>query len=96
MWSPEILAVQMKIGGFVLVNELLNTQHMCEVGWWLCVLFWLHESSPQRLGCSCGGAWGMRGLGSCGGKLSHPMWHVGFQFPDQGSNLCPLHWKADS
>ena len=25
MWSPEILAVQMKIGGFVLVNELLNT-----------------------------------------------------------------------
>ena len=22
--------------------------------------------------------------------------HVGSQFPDQGSNLCPLHWKADS
>ena len=22
------------------------------------------------------------------------MWHVGSQFPDQGSNLCPLHWKG--
>ena len=21
--------------------------------------------------------------------------HVGSQFPDQGSNQCPLHWKAD-
>ena len=24
------------------------------------------------------------------------LWHVGSQFPDQGSNPCPLHWKADS
>ena len=22
--------------------------------------------------------------------------HVGSQFPNQGLNLCPLHWKADS
>ena len=21
-------------------------------------------------------------------------WHVGFQFPNQGLNQCPLHWKA--
>ena len=24
------------------------------------------------------------------------LWHVGSQFPDQGSNPHPLHWKADS
>ena len=28
-------------------------------------------------------------------RLSCPR-HVGSQFPDQGSNPCPLHWKADS
>ena len=21
------------------------------------------------------------------------MWHMGSQFPNQGSNLCPLHWE---
>ena len=25
--------------------------------------------------------------------LGHPAWHVGSQFPDQRSNLSPLHWK---
>ena len=24
------------------------------------------------------------------------LWHVGYEFLDQGSHLCPLHWKADS
>ena len=24
------------------------------------------------------------------------LWHVGSQFPNQGSNPCPLHWKVDS
>ena len=31
---------------------------------------------------------------SCHTGLVAP-WHVGPWFPDQGSNLCPLHWKAD-
>ena len=69
---------------------------MCEVGWCLCVLFWLRASPLQRLGCPCCGVWGVRGLHSCGGKLSHLTWRVGSQVPDQGSNLCPLRWKADS
>ena len=43
----------------------------------------------------CGGS---RARGLC--SLQHtglvaPQ-HVGSQFPDQGSNPCPLHWKADS
>ena len=24
------------------------------------------------------------------------VWHVGSYFPDNGLNLCPLHWKAES
>ena len=30
----------------------------------------------------------------CGGQAAQL--HVGPQFPDQGRNLHPLHWKADS
>ena len=26
--------------------------------------------------------------------LGRTVWHVGSQFPDQGSNPCPLHWKC--
>ena len=29
-------------------------------------------------------------------RLSCPPWHVGSSFPDQGLNLHPLHWEADS
>ena len=25
--------------------------------------------------------------------LAAPRWHMGFQFPKQGLNLGPLHWK---
>ena len=25
--------------------------------------------------------------------FNHTVWHVGSQFPDQGQNLYPLHWK---
>ena len=25
--------------------------------------------------------------------FGHVLWHVGFQFPNQGSNLRPLHWE---
>ena len=28
--------------------------------------------------------------------LLAPSWHVGFQFPNQGLKLCPLHWKVES
>ena len=28
--------------------------------------------------------------------FGHTPWHVGPQFPDQGSNLGPLQWKAES
>ena len=39
-------------------------------------------------------------FGCLGSSLGHTglvaPWHVGSQFPDQGSNPCPLHWKADS
>ena len=24
------------------------------------------------------------------------LWLVGSEFPDQGLNLCPLHWQVDS
>ena len=36
------------------------------------------------------GAWALERAG-----LVAP-WHVGFESPDQGSKLRPLHWKADS
>ena len=43
------------------------------------------------------------GLYSCGTQLPESdgtglvaLWHVGSWFPDQGSNLCPLHCKGDS
>ena len=29
-------------------------------------------------------------------RLSCPVRHMGSWFPDQGLNLCPLHWKVDS
>ena len=32
----------------------------------------------------------------CGSWVYLPIQHVGSQFPDQGSNLCHLHWKMDS
>ena len=43
------------------------------------------------------------GLSSCGPRAQQ-LWHaglvaprlVGSQFPDQGSNPCPLHWEVDS
>ena len=38
---------------------------------------------------------GASGL-SCGMAGLVALWHVGSQFPDQGSNLRPLHSKADS
>ena len=38
----------------------------------------------------------VRGLSSCGCTGLVAPWHVGGIFPDQWSNLCPLHWQADS
>ena len=31
-----------------------------------------------------------------GGRVRHTMCHVGSQFPDQGSDLQPLHCSMDS
>ena len=48
----------------------------------------------------CTGLWSAR-ASSCG-TWALQFWHAGLvapqelQFPDQGSKLCPLHWKADS
>ena len=45
---------------------------------------------------SCCGAWALQHVGSV--IVAHGLWcpkACGI-FPDQGSNLCPLYWEADS
>ena len=37
-------------------------------------------------------------VGFCFGLFfgfGHTQWYVGFWFPDQGWNLCPLHWECE-
>ena len=61
--------------------------------------FWLHHvgSSSQRVACRA------PGLPSCGMQaqlLQHmdlaALWQVESEFPNQGLNSLPLHWKVDS
>ena len=74
-------------------NKVLRAQFFADFfflifNFWLCGVF----VAARRL------------LSSCGVRVfSLQLWrtglvtprHVGSQFPDQGSNLGPLHWKAD-
>ena len=54
---------------------------------------------------ACGSPWGRKELDTTeqlslhSYTISEPncgVQHVGSQFPDQGSNQSPLHWKTDS
>ena len=65
------------------------------VGWVLVVtgrLFIAACGLPFSLACELQSAWAQ--------QVQHvdlvASWHVGSQFSDQGLNLRPLHWKADS
>ena len=51
---------------------------------WLC---WVLVASYGLFHCNAQAV-------ECVGSVA--LQHVGSQFPDQGSNPCPLHWKADS
>ena len=62
------------------------------------IYFWLHWVLVVARGVFIA-AHGL--LSSCGVWTPEHMglaalWHVGSQFPNQGSNPRPLHWKADS
>ena len=59
-------------------------------GVWASLQLWCIGSRACGL-CSCG-TWPLQLR--CAGLVAP--WHMGSQFPNEGSNLCPRHWKADS
>ena len=82
----------------MLLNNRLNSLSLKKKIFVYLFHFWLCQVLAVARGLFLAAC---RLLSSCGAQIpereaSVAPWRVGSKFPDQGSNLRSLHWKADS